>query len=176
MKSEDRLAQNWFIFNLFNSFNFIDFILVLFALCLFWTYTFFISNSIFEVNIRVAQHIFVFKVKSYLRQQELLSNFQNFNFKKFVLKTGSLQLLHFQSLCKINNFSNVTSVYPKYYCTQLSCAKKKVVEKFGFGELKIEKVKLFTQIPTKICCNNFFNVGDQLSSCLIFRPFLTLDT
>ena len=139
MKSEDRLAQNWFIFNLFNSFNFIDFILVLFALCLFWTYTFFISNSIFEVNIRVAQHIFVFKVKSYLRQQELLSNFQNFNFKKFVLKTGSLQLLHFQSLCNINNFSNVTSGYPKYYCTQLSCAKKKLQRNLALVNLKLKK-------------------------------------
>ena len=25
--------------------------------------------------------------------------------------------------CKINNFSIVTSTRPKYYCTQLSCAK-----------------------------------------------------
>ena len=52
---------------------------------------------------------------------------------------------------------------------------KKVVEKFGFGELKIEKVKFFTQIPTIICCMNVFNVGGWLASCLTFRPFLTVD-
>ena len=28
------------------------------------------------------------------------------------------------AICKINNFSTVTSICPKYYCTQLSCAKK----------------------------------------------------
>ena len=43
-------------------------------------------------------------------------NFQNFNFKKFVLITGSLILTL--------TFSNVTSICPKYYCTQLSCTKK----------------------------------------------------
>ena len=26
-------------------------------------------------------------------------------------------------ICKINNFSIVTSICPKYYCPQLSCAK-----------------------------------------------------
>ena len=52
---------------------------------------------------------------------------------------------------------------------------KKVVLKFGFGELKIEKVKLIAQIPIKICCFNAFNVGVWLASCSTFRPFLTLD-
>ena len=28
------------------------------------------------------------------------------------------------TICKINNFSIVTSIFPKYYCTQLSCVKK----------------------------------------------------
>ena len=28
------------------------------------------------------------------------------------------------AICKINNFSIVTSIFPKCYCTQLSCAKK----------------------------------------------------
>ena len=28
------------------------------------------------------------------------------------------------TILKINNFSVVTSICPKYYCTQLSCAKK----------------------------------------------------
>ena len=27
-------------------------------------------------------------------------------------------------VCKINNFSVVISICPKYYCTQLTCAKK----------------------------------------------------
>ena len=27
------------------------------------------------------------------------------------------------TICKINNFSIVISICPKYYCTQLSCAK-----------------------------------------------------
>ena len=32
------------------------------------------------------------------------------------------------TLCKINNFSIVTSIFPKYYCTQLSCAKNSCAE------------------------------------------------
>ena len=52
---------------------------------------------------------------------------------------------------------------------------KKVVEKFKFSELKIEKVKFFTQAPTKVFCISVFNVGVCLASCLIFRSFLTLD-
>ena len=28
------------------------------------------------------------------------------------------------TILKINSFSITTSIYPKYYCTQLSCAKK----------------------------------------------------
>ena len=51
---------------------------------------------------------------------------------------------------------------------------KKVVEKFSFNELKVEKVKYFTQVPTKIFCINVFNVGGGLASCLTFRLFLTL--
>ena len=52
---------------------------------------------------------------------------------------------------------------------------KTVVEKFSFSELKIEKVKFFTQGPTKIFCISVLNVGVCLASCLTFRPFLTLD-
>ena len=52
---------------------------------------------------------------------------------------------------------------------------KNVVETFSANELKIEKVKLFTQNPSKIFCINVFNVGDCLASCLDFRPFLLLD-
>ena len=33
------------------------------------------------------------------------------------------QTLIFLSICKINNFPNVSSICSKYYCTQLGCAK-----------------------------------------------------
>ena len=49
------------------------------------------------------------------------------------------------------------------------------MEKFSFNELKIEKVKFFTQSPTKMFCINAFNVGVSLESCLTLRSFLTLD-
>ena len=52
---------------------------------------------------------------------------------------------------------------------------KAVVEKYSFSELKHEKVKLFTQSPTKIFYIGAFNVGGCIASCLTFRPFLTLD-
>ena len=52
---------------------------------------------------------------------------------------------------------------------------KKVVEKSSFSELQIEKVKFFTQSPTKIFCTSVFNVGGCLASSLTFRPFLMLD-
>ena len=32
------------------------------------------------------------------------------------------------TILKINSFSIATSLYPKYYCTQLSCAKKSCEE------------------------------------------------
>ena len=49
---------------------------------------------------------------------------------------------------------------------------KAVLEKFNFNEIKIEKVKFFTQNPTKIPCISIFNSGGCLASCLTFRPFL----
>ena len=52
---------------------------------------------------------------------------------------------------------------------------KTVAKKFSFSELKIGKVKFFTQSPTKNFCFSVFNVGGCLASCLTFRPFLTLD-
>ena len=52
---------------------------------------------------------------------------------------------------------------------------KKVVEKFSFNELKIEKVKLFNESPTKIFCINVFNIEVCLASGLNFRLFLTLN-
>ena len=77
-------------------------------------------------------------------------------------------------MCKISNFSKVTSICPKNYSAQLRFYKK-VVEKSSFNEFKTEKVKFFTQSPTKIFCSNAFNVGGCLASCLTFRPFLMLD-
>ena len=56
---------------------------------------------------------------------------------------------------------------------------KTVVEKFSFIELKIEKVKFFTESPTQIFCISVFNVGGARSKLLNFktifnvRPFLT---
>ena len=52
---------------------------------------------------------------------------------------------------------------------------KAVSEKFSFSKLRTEKVKVFTQSSTKIVCSSVFNVEGCLASCLIFRPFLTLD-
>ena len=52
---------------------------------------------------------------------------------------------------------------------------KIVEEKFSFSELKMEKVKLFTQTLTKFYCISVFNVGGCLASCLTFRPFLTFE-
>ena len=49
------------------------------------------------------------------------------------------------------------------------------MDKFSFGEFKIEKVKLFTQNSTKIFCISVFKVGGCLASCLTYRPFLTLE-
>ena len=77
------------------------------------------------------------------------------------------------TICKINNFLLVTSICPKYYCTQLSLPKT-AVEKFSFSELKIEKVKFFTQSPTKIFCIDVYNVRGCLVGNLTFITFLTL--
>ena len=79
------------------------------------------------------------------------------------------------TILKIKIFSIATSICPEYCYTQLSCAKK-IVEKFSFNELKIEKVRFFTGSPTKTFCISVFNVGSCLVSCLTIRPFLTLDT
>ena len=80
----------------------------------------------------------------------------------------------YKIIYKINNFSIVTSICPKYRCTQSSCPKI-VVEKFSSSELKIEKVKWFTQRLTKFYCISVFNVGVCLAGCLTFGPFITLD-
>ena len=47
--------------------------------------------------------------------------------------------------------------------------------KFSFSELKIEKVKLFSQRLTKFYRFSDFNVGGSLAICLTFRPVLILD-
>ena len=47
--------------------------------------------------------------------------------------------IYFQSVCKINNFSNVTIICPKYYCTQLSRAEKKFWRNVALTNLKMKK-------------------------------------
>ena len=76
------------------------------------------------------------------------------------------------AICKINNFPKVTSICPKYCCTELSCTKK-FVEKLSFSEHKIEEVK--SQSPTKFFCISDFNVESCLASCFTFGPFLKLE-
>ena len=56
---------------------------------------------------------------------------------------ASFEIISVKLRCKFNNFSIVTSICPKCYCTQLSCPKK-IVEKFSLSELKIEEVKFST--------------------------------
>ena len=46
------------------------------------------------------------------------------------------------------------------------------MEKFSFSELKIEKVKFFTQSTTNIFCISVFNIGRGLASSLTFRPLM----
>ena len=75
------------------------------------------------------------------------------------------------TVCKINNFSVITSIGPQYYCTQLSCAKN------CCGETALVNLKLKEESfhPRNIFCVKVFNVGGFLASCLIFKPFLMLD-
>ena len=49
---------------------------------------------------------------------------------------------------------------------------KTVAKRFCFCELKIEKVKIFTQIPTNFALASL-NVGGCFANYLTFRPFLT---
>ena len=51
------------------------------------------------------------------------------------------------------------------------------MEKFSISELKIEKVKFFTQSRNKIFQISVFNIGgcSKSVSCLSFKAFLTLD-
>ena len=113
------------------------------------------------------------RIGSYLMFSTVLALLTLFWFRSIVFILN-IHIFYKQFHCKINNFSNVTSICPKYLCTQLICAKKKVVEKFSFNELKIEKVKFFTQSLTKIFCTNVFNAEGRLTSCLTFRTFLKL--
>ena len=112
-------------------------------------YTFFlISNFIFGVNVRVAQEIYIFKVKSCLGVAQ--------------------QIQKFSTICLMLPVSTLNSTHNK-------AVSKTVVEKFSFSKLKTEKVNIFTQSLTKIFCSSVFSIGVCLASCLIFRPFLRLD-
>ena len=102
----------------------------------------------------------------------------NFNlkctFKMCAILIASFEIISVKLRCKFNNFSIVTSICPKCYCTQLSCPKK-IVEKFSLSELKIEEVKFSTQSSTKIFSISVFNVGSCLARRLTFRPCVILD-
>ena len=122
----------------------------------------FYKQPIFGVNVRVAQQIYVFKVKSCL---EVAQQFPNFNFEKFILNTGSLQLVYIFSIVsiyllnkivkmiisdynvyanhfhrpgikatifKINNFLFLPVSALKTIVTQLSCAKN------SSGEIQLQ--------------------------------------
>ena len=92
--------------------------------------------------------------------EELLSNFQNFNFKKFVLivkMIASYYIIytnHFDrscikgTICEINNFSIVTSSLNRI--VHNSEVQKTVAKKFSLSKRKIEKGQFFTEGPTKI--------------------------
>ena len=104
---------------------------------------FFISNSIFGVNVGVAQQVYVFKAKSCLGFAQKFPTF----------------------LTIFTNFSTVTSVCPKYYSTQQSCIEN------SYRKILLQLIK----IQPKFFRSSVFNVGGCLTSCLIFRAFLTLD-
>ena len=79
------------------------------------------------------------------------------------------------TICKINNFSIVTSICLNYHVHN-QVVSKIVVEKFSFSELKSEKKNcLFTQSSTKIFCVSIFNVGGYLAnlvSAIFYQIFI----
>ena len=79
------------------------------------------------------------------------------------------------AICKITDFSVITSICPNYHVHNL-VVRKTVAEKFSFSELNIEKVKLFTYSSTKIFCISAFNNEVCLTSCLFLRSFLNIRT
>ena len=92
-----------------------------------FTYTFFlISNFIFWFTLELLSKFTFSRLKV---AKELLGNFQNF--KQFL----AIFLLLPVSAANV---------------------RETVVEKFSYTELKIEKVKLFTQSSTKIICSSVF--------------------
>ena len=66
--------------------------------------------------------------------------------------------------CSLTNFSDVTSICPEYYCTQLATCQEDFWRNLALVNLKLKKSTF---------CINVFNVGGCLASCLSFRPFLT---
>ena len=91
-------------------------------------------SKLFKLQI---QMILVVKGSTFVHCEEFVPIFQ-------------ILIFCFLSICKLLIFLMfVSSICPKYYCTQLRFhVPKKVVAKFSFSELNFEKVKLFTQSPT----------------------------
>ena len=80
------------------------------------------------------------------------------------------------TICKINNFSIVTSICLNYHVHN-QVVPKAVLEKFSFSELKSEKKKkkILTQSSTKIFCISIFNVGGysaKLVSAIFYQIFI----
>ena len=48
-------------------------------------------------------------------------------------------------MCKINNFSVVTSIYPKYHAHN-QVVPKTIVDKFSFSEIKIENLNYLIRV------------------------------
>ena len=48
-------------------------------------------------------------------------------------------------MCKINNFSVVTSIYPKYHAHN-QVVPKPIVDKFSFSEIKIENLNYLIRV------------------------------
>ena len=116
------------------------------------SYTFFHKQLHVGVNVRVAYQIYAFKVKSCLGISKLLilRNLSNDCFLLYDLNQPQAIGIDRSgikaNIGKINNFSIVTSICPKYYCTQLICAKNSCGErKVTFSELKIDKVFFYSE-------------------------------
>ena len=83
-------------------------------------HVFFISNLIFRVNAMLGL-LSKFMFSRLKVAQQLLSNF---HFDRPGIKI---------TICKISNFSIVTSICPKYCCTQLRCTKN------SCGEIQLQQ-------------------------------------
>ena len=69
--------------------------------------------------------------------------------------------------CEILNFSIVTSINPKYYCSRLSYT----IRKYCFNKLKIEKANFFTQSSPKFLTLAFSMLEDAWQVAYLLGHF-----